>query len=169
MIGKSQLGRIVWNRTLKPYGAGGDLLRLALLLVIPGLSVIYASGAATKLFPEVSSLTAQAALPDPLVMLDGRRVSSKEQWVNERRPELKALFEHYMYGAIPPKPEHMQSKLLGDYHDFLSGKATLKLVRLEMGSPNAPQIDLMLLLPNEPKGPAPVFLAMDFCGNHALT
>ena len=55
-------------------------------------------------FPEPSKLPAQTALPDPLVMLDGRPVTSRTQWVKERRPELKALFEHYMYGAIPPKP-----------------------------------------------------------------
>jgi len=120
-------------------------------------------------FPEPSALSPQAALPDPLVMLDGRRITSRDQWFKERRPELKALFEHYMYGAIPSKPAHVQVTNLGEYHDFLSGKATLKLVRLEMGPAKAPQIDLMLVVPNERPGPAPVFLAMDFCGNHALT
>jgi dienelactone hydrolase len=120
-------------------------------------------------FREPSTLPAQATLPDPLVMFDGRRVSSPDQWFKERRPELKALFQHYMYGAIPPKPAHVQVTNLGEYHDFLGGKATLKLVRLEMGPAKAPQIDLMLVVPNERPGPAPVFLAMDFCGNHALT
>jgi hypothetical protein len=102
-------------------------------------------------------------------MLDGRRVSSRDQWFKERQPELKALFQHYMYGAIPPKPAHAKVTNLGEYHDFLGGKATLKLVRLEMGPAKAPQIDLMLVVPNERPSPAPVFLAMDFCGNHALT
>ena len=102
-------------------------------------------------------------------MLDGRRITSRDQWFKERRPELKALFEHYMYGPIPSKPAHVQVTNLGEYHDFLGGKATLKLVRLEMGPAKAPQIDLMLVVPNERPGPAPVFLAMDFCGNHALT
>jgi dienelactone hydrolase len=102
-------------------------------------------------------------------MLDGRRVASRDQWFKERRPELKALFQHYMYGAIPPKPDHVRVTNLGEYHDFLAGKATLKLLRLETGPARAPQIDLMLIVPNERPGPAPVFLAMDFCGNHALT
>jgi dienelactone hydrolase len=102
-------------------------------------------------------------------MLDGRRVASRDQWFKERRPELKALFQHYMYGAIPPKPDQVKVTKLGEYPDFLNGKATLKLVRLEMGPGKAPQIDLMLVVPNERPGPAPVFLAMDFCGNHALT
>ena len=120
-------------------------------------------------FPEPSALPSQAALPDPLVMFDGRRVSSTNQWFRERRPELKALFQHYMYGAIPPKPAHVQTKVLGEYHDFLAGKATLKLLTLETGPTNAPRIDLMLVVPNARRGPAPVFLVMDFCGNHALT
>jgi hypothetical protein len=102
-------------------------------------------------------------------MLDGRPVTSKTQWVKERRPELQALFEHYMYGPIPAKPDHVSARTLGEYHDFLGGKATLKLVRLETGPTNAPQIDLMLVMPNGRTSPAPVILAMNFCGNQALT
>ena len=41
-----------------------------------------------------------------------------------------------------------QTKVVGEYHDFLAGKATLKLVRLEIGPTNAPRIDLMLVVPN---------------------
>jgi hypothetical protein len=137
------------------------------------------SQAATNAFPECSTLPQQSTLPDPLLMLDGRKVTSRAQWLNERRPELLALFEHYMYGPIPPKPAHQQTKVLGEYRDFLGGEATLKLVILETGPVPAPRIDLMLVVPNRssaPQGsdrrqpsPAPVFLAMDFCGNHALT
>jgi hypothetical protein len=142
-------------------------LLLAALLV--AALCAYSSAAASNSFPDAATLPPRSTLPDPLMMLDGRRVSSPSMWVNERRPELKVLFQHYMYGAIPPKPAHAHSVVLGVHQDFLSGKATLKLVRLEMGPTNAPQIDLMLVLPNEQPGPAPVFLAMDFCGNHALT
>jgi hypothetical protein len=102
-------------------------------------------------------------------MLDGRRVASRDQWAKERRPELKALFVHYMYGAIPPKPAEVHVAQLGEYNDFLGGKASLKCVRLETGPGKGPQIDLMLVVPIERPGPVPVFLAMDFCGNHALT
>jgi hypothetical protein len=120
-------------------------------------------------FPDVSTLPAQPALPDPLVMLDGSRIASRAQWLNERRPELQALFQHYMYGPIPPKPARMQVKVLAEHRDFLGGSATLRLVSLETGLTNAPRIDLMLVVPNERRAPAPVFLAMNFCGNHALT
>jgi dienelactone hydrolase len=127
-----------------------------------------AAQAASRSLPEFSALPSQTALPDPLIMLDGRRVASRAQWVSERRPELLALFQHYMYGAIPPKPAHLQAKVLDSHRDFLGGKATLKLLTLETGPTNAPRIDLMLIVPNERRQPAPVFLAMNFCGNHAL-
>jgi dienelactone hydrolase len=137
------------------------------------LSLLLLAGCATRSaplsFPQFSALPAQSALPDPLVMLDGRRVASTAQWTRERRPELQALFAHYMYGAIPPKPAQMETKVLGEYHDFLRGKATLKLITLQAGPGQGPHIDLMLIIPNERRGPAPVLLTMDFCGNDALT
>jgi len=108
-------------------------------------------------------------MPDPLVMLNGKEVQSAKQWKTQRRPELMALFQHYMYGNIPPAPAHVESKVLGQNADFLQGKATLKLISLETGPGKAPRIDLMLVVPNQRRGPAPVFLAMNFCGNQALT
>ncbi|MGA2862853.1 MAG: acetylxylan esterase [Verrucomicrobiota bacterium] len=140
----------------------------------PALAAWLLAGCATspapRSWPDLSSLPPQPGLPDPLVMLDGRRVSTKAQWFKERRPELKALFAHYMYGAMPPAPAHLRAKVEGQYGDFLDGQATLRLVTLESDpATNAPRIDLMLVTPKERRGPAPVFLAMDFCGNHALT
>src|SRR5262245_16843337 len=60
-----------------------------------------AAGGPGRVFPPVSDLPSRADFPDPLVLLDGRRVTSREQWFNERRPELVALFQHYMYGFLP--------------------------------------------------------------------
>src|SRR5437763_357038 len=67
------------------------------------------------------------------------------------------------------QPTQLEMKVLGEYNDFLNGTATLKLISLQAGPGNGPRIDLMLVVPNERRGPAPVFLAMDFCGNHAIT
>jgi dienelactone hydrolase len=120
-------------------------------------------------FPEPAALPAQATLPDPLITMNGQRVSSAAKWYKARRPELAALFQHYMYGRIPPKPAQVQAKVLGQYPDFLEGTATLKLITLETGPGDAPRIDLMLVVPNAQRTPAPVFLAMNFCGNQALT
>lgn len=138
---------------------------LAIFIVSVGASLAWA---ADRSFPDRTALPAQPNLPDPLVKLDGSRVNSPNDWFQERRPELKAMFEHYMYGPIPPAPKQTRVLSIGEYTNFLEGKATLKLVRLDTGGPKSPQIDLMLVLPNHSK-PTPVFLAMDFCGNDALT
>ena len=53
-------------------------------------------------FPAPEALPAHSALPDPLVMRDGSRVTTKAGWQSRRAPELRALFSHYMYGARPP-------------------------------------------------------------------
>lgn len=108
-------------------------------------------------------------MPDPLVMFNGEPVRSRKQWNNQRRPELQVLFQHYMYGTIPPAPARFQAKVLAQYANFLDGKATLKIISLETGPTNAPRIDLMLIVPNQRLAPPAVFLAMNFCGNQALT
>lgn len=118
-------------------------------------------------FPDVEQLRPQAGLPDPLVMSNGERVTTKEQWMTQRRPELKALFEHYMYGQFPPAPK-IQSSVERVDRQFYNGKATKKEVTITLGAADAPQIHLLLVVPNERKAPAPVFLGLNFYGNHAL-
>jgi hypothetical protein len=126
---------------------------------------------AQRSFPDAASLPAQPAMPDPLIKLDGKRVESREEWFQQRRPELKELFAHYMYGPIPPKPARMKATVTGEYPDFLGGKATLRLVTLDTapGETNAPRIDIMLVVPNARSGPAPAFLAINFWGNQAIS
>src|SRR5947209_17365483 len=45
-----------------------------------------ANGAETKQhFPEAANLPEQAQLPDPLMFMDGKRVTSKSDWEKRRR------------------------------------------------------------------------------------
>lgn len=120
-------------------------------------------------FPPAAALPVHPELPDPLIALDGHRITSKREWVKQRRPELKALFAHYMYGEIPPAPAHQTFTVDAEHRDFLGGKATLRLVTIATGEGGAPRISLMLVIPNDRRGRVPVFLAMNFCGNETLT
>jgi hypothetical protein len=117
--------------------------------------------------PDPAKLPVKAELPDPLVMLDGKKVITEKQWVNKRRPELKKLFEHYMYGAAPPAPR-VNAKLERIDKSALGGKATLKEITLTLAGIDGPKINLLLVIPNKRTGPAPVFVGMNFCGNHAV-
>src|SRR5438309_2038161 len=115
--------RCVPSRAL-PTGLG---LLAAFLLSTP-------TPAAAVDFPEAGQLPARAELPDPLVMFDGRPVTSPERWVKGRRPELKALFQHYMYGQIPPAPDLQAASIAREDRGFLGGKATLKEVTISLGA-----------------------------------
>jgi hypothetical protein len=119
-------------------------------------------------FPAPDKLPSRPDLPDPLVMLDGTRVTTKEQWQKKRRPELKKLFEHYMYGKWPTDGGKVEVTVLHEDKKAFGGKATLKELALRVAPLGAPPVHLLLVVPNDRKGPAPVFVGMNFCGNHAL-
>jgi len=136
------------------------LIMTALLLAALG-----AGGAES--FPPAPALPPRPEAPDPLVMLDGAPVRTKKDWLDKRRPQLKALFQHYMYGWFPPAVK-VTGKVTYTDEIFFGGKATLKLATISLGRAAAPQIHLLTLVPNRRTKPAPVFLGMNFCGNHAL-
>src|SRR5438067_1347247 len=83
-------------------------------------------------FPPVDNLRSHPGLPDPLVMLNGERVASREQWFARRRPELRALFQHYMYGYLPP-PTKVTAIIEREDRKYFGGKATKKEIALSMG------------------------------------
>ena len=117
-------------------------------------------------FPEVSELPRQASLPDPLMMLDGRKVTSPQMWRNERRPELLQLFQHYVYGQMPPRPQ-LTARVEQVDRNYFGGKAILSEVTLTFGPAGTPPIHLMIVAPNQ-SSPAPVVLDLNYFGNHTL-
>ncbi len=123
---------------------------------------------AAESFPEVWALPSRPELPDPLVMFDGTAVTTRGQWEGERRPELKRLFQHYMYGQMPPAPGGMKYKVRNLGSDCLGGKASLKEILITFGPAPAPSMHLVLVVPNQRKKPVPVFLGLNFNGNHTV-
>jgi len=118
--------------------------------------------------PEFSELPLQPELPDPLRMLDGLRITNHKDWWERRRPELRRLFEHYMYGYAPAPPP-LEFRVESAPATALRGKATLKLVTIEFSEPEGiPPLELLLLLPKPLRGPVPVFVGINFSGNHTL-
>lgn len=129
------------------------------------LAILLLCGCATSSrdFPPVDQLPARASV-DPLETLDGRKVTTKERWMSERRPELKALFEHYMYGSAPPAPAGVKAEVLFTDAKAFDGKATLREIKLTWGIPTA--IHLLLATPNGKASPC-VF-GLNFDGNHTV-
>src|SRR5262245_35591240 len=130
------------------------MLRCVPLLALCLLASPFASAAE---WPEPAKLPVVDKLPDPLLMFDGKtRVRTAEEWTEKRRPELKDLIQHYMYGQLP-KPAKFEAKVLREDKKALGGKATLREVHLKLADEReAPPVHLLLVVPNERKGPAPV-------------
>jgi dienelactone hydrolase len=145
-----------------------SLLLRSIPVFIFSVSLVSNAASPAHPFPGPQQLAPQPNLPDVLTMWNGDKVTTPEQWAERRRPELKALFAHYMYGEIPPRPEKLSFKSKVVDKKFLGGKATLKLVTISIRGSEVPKIDLLVVTPNERRGPAPTFLAMNFCGNHAV-
>jgi hypothetical protein len=131
------------------------------------MAMTLASMAQESNFPEPGKLPLKEELPDPLVLFNGTKVTTKEQWFKERRPELKKLYEHYMFGVAPPAPK-VNARIERIDPQALGGKATLKEITLTFAGVDGPKVHLLLIVPNKRKGPAPVFVGMNFCGNHAV-
>src|SRR5262249_35595628 len=84
-----------------------------------------------------------------------------------RRPELKQLFQTYMYGKLPA-PRKVEAEVLHEDTKAFDGKATLRETALRVGAKDVPPIHVLLVVPNERKAPAPCFVGMNFTGNHTL-
>jgi hypothetical protein len=146
-----------------------SLLVLSLLLPMLGMSAVVRAAD----FPTFDQLPAVEEFPDPLKMLDGTAVTTVDDWNVKRKPELKALFQHYMYGQMPAALP-ITATVRSVYKDCLGGKATMKQVLVSFGPADCPAIDLLLIVPNRPAGETtsskapPVILGLNFTGNHTV-
>lgn len=136
--------------------------RITLLLLINTLNAAE--------FPAPLSLPTRSALPDPLVKSDGTPVRTKAEWESHRKPELKELFQHYMYGKLPLKPKAFDSQILHEDTNAFNGNATLREIEIRFdvnGENNPTPVRLLLVTPNGIRK-APCFVGLNFQGNAAL-
>ena len=118
-------------------------------------------------FPPANQLPEIPGLPDVLVRQDGTRVRTAAEWERLRKPELKALVQHYMYGELPPAPA-LSARVDREDPTLFGGRATLREISLRYGGPEFRPIHLMLVTPNKRSGSVPVVLGLNFCGNHTV-
>lgn len=108
-------------------------------------------------------------LPDPLKLLSGKPVKTARQWTEKRRPQVLALFQEHVYGKAPGRPSKMVFRLVESSKKALGGKAVRKQVRVLFdGTDTGPQMDLLVYLPTSAQSAVPIFLGLNFNGNHAI-
>lgn len=107
-------------------------------------------------------------LPDPLVFASGQPVKTAADWPR-RRAEILNLFATQVYGITPPLKHKIRTELLDLDRHALNNTAIRKQIRVFFGpSSTDPAMDLLLYLPANIKGPVPVFLGLNFGGNHTV-
>ena len=108
-------------------------------------------------------------LPDPLTLQDGGKVPDAAAWRTKRRPEILELFRKHVYGRAPGKPAGMTFKQFDLEPKALNGKAVRKQVTVNFtGKADGPGMDVLMYLPNRTKKPVPLFVLLNFQGNHSI-
>jgi len=107
-------------------------------------------------------------LPDPLIFNDGTRVSDKISWTR-RRNEILTIFQTEVYGKSPEWIGKLSSTEISSDMNALQGKAIRKEIKITLKNQNrSHDMILLLYLPKSAK-PVPVFLGLNFVGNHSVT
>lgn len=106
---------------------------------------------------------AQELLPDALLTQSGQRVTTKEEWINTRRPELLSLFREHIYGSLPTdRIVRWEEKITDD--SAYANKATIREVTLYFGK-EAPcrSFSFTVVLPKSTPR-APLIVGLNYSG-----
>jgi hypothetical protein len=107
-------------------------------------------------------------LPDPLIFQNGKRVHNAEAWP-QRRQEILHQFENQVYGRTPAKRLPLRFTVSSVDPTALGGQAIRKQVTVHFTSKaGGPKMDILLYVPAHSPKPVPVFLALNFAGNHTV-
>jgi len=114
------------------------------------------------------SKVAPYTLPDPLVMSDGKRVTSASMWKRQRHPELLRLYEAQVYGRVPSNAPKIRWEVVETDTHARDGAALLKKVVGHVGSKkDGPQIRVSVYTPAQAAKKVPIILLLNFGGGPA--
>jgi (4-O-methyl)-D-glucuronate---lignin esterase len=106
-------------------------------------------------------------LPDPLVLKNGKKVTSAEMWWKQRRPEIVEDFDREVYGRVPKNTPKVKWEV-ADTRKRKVGDTEVVTKQLvgHVDNSTYPQITvdirLTLTTPANAKGPVPVILEFGF-------
>lgn len=104
-------------------------------------------------------------LPDPLTMNDGKKVTSADEWMKKRRPEILRMYQEIQFGKAPGKPASLHFDVFDKGTPVFSGSAIRKQVTVYFAKDTSHKMDLLIYLPVTGKKPAPLLLTVSFVPN----
>ncbi|MCH5717978.1 glucuronyl esterase domain-containing protein [Niabella hibiscisoli] len=105
-------------------------------------------------------------LPDPLLFSKGQKVTTAQQWMSQRRPEVLSLFENLQFGKSPEPLHPVSYKITEANADAFGGKAIRKQVTIYFSKDTSgPKAFLLYYLPAKASRPSPLLLGISFVTN----
>lgn len=135
--------------------------RLLKTMLILGSLILWAAPAAqAKEYFKPDAPDAPAyQLPDVLTTAAGQKITTADDWMKIRRPEILELFRKEVYGRVPATPYQKTFKIVNQDPKAMDGAATLKQVEITIAAGEKTLvIHLSLFIPNKVAKPVPTFL-----------
>ena len=108
-------------------------------------------------------------LPDPLVLKNGKKVTSQDMWGKQRRPEILEDFEREIYGRTPKNTPKVTWEVTSQEDN---GTTITKQLVGHVDNSSYPlvsvNIQLTLVTPSNATGPVPVMMQFGGLGAAAL-
>jgi hypothetical protein len=108
-------------------------------------------------------------LPDPLVMKDGKKVTTAKMWWDQRRPEIVEDFDREIYGRVPKNTPKVTWELVGITRGRETPDSIAVIIKKLIGHVDnssypriAVNIELTLTVPAAAAGPVPVIMEFGF-------
>jgi hypothetical protein len=106
-------------------------------------------------------------LPDPLILNNGKKVTSAKMWWKNRRPEIKEFFDREIYGRVPSNVPKVKWEIVSTKKDTVKGVPVItKTLSGHVDNSSYTlinvNIDLSLTIPAEVKTPVPVLMEFGF-------
>jgi (4-O-methyl)-D-glucuronate---lignin esterase len=111
-------------------------------------------------------------LPDPLVMKNGKKVTTAKMWWDQRRPEIVEDFDREIYGRMPQVTPRVKWEVIKTTNETNGDVAVItKQLVGHVDNSSYPQvtvdIQLSLSTPANATGPVPVIMEFGFIGGPA--
>lgn len=108
-------------------------------------------------------------LPPLLVSAEGKRITTAEDWLKIRRPQILSLFGNLVYGTVPEpeSPLKMTFEVVKTNGEFMNGLGIRKDVRIRFeNAKGTAEMLVLIFVPNNARRPVPAFLMHSFDDTH---
>ena len=106
--------------------------------------------------PARKELPLHKEMPDVMVLNNGTRVTTVDQW-KRRRDEMKRILEYYAIGQMPPPPGNVKGREIKS-QTVLDGKVKYRLVHLTFGPEEKLELNIGIFTPTDGQGPFPTVI-----------